>query len=110
MNATLLGVLLAALCAMLDGVGQFSLKRSTRDASRRLAWIAVAIGLFALQAVFYVGALRYIPVGAAFAITSLSLVAATVLSRELLGETVTRLRWVGVLLIVVGTALVAAAT
>ena len=56
----------------------------------------------------YSGALRFLAVSTAFPLTSLSFVMVTLLSRWMLGEHVTPLRWAGVGLILIGTSLIVA--
>jgi drug/metabolite transporter (DMT)-like permease len=52
--------------------------------------------------------LLFLDVGAAYAISSLNLISVTFMSRCLLREKVTRMRWIGVCLIFIGVSLVAA--
>jgi len=52
--------------------------------------------------------LLFLDVGAAYAISSLNLISITFMSRCLLREKVTRMRWIGVCLIFIGVGLVAA--
>ena len=108
MSAPAIGVLLALLCAALEGVGQIFLKRSVLPGSRPLGWIALGVVLFLFQALLYAGALSFIEVSVAFPISSVSLVIAALLSRLLLEEAMSQVRWLGVALIVVGTTLIAA--
>ena len=61
-----------------------------------------------VEVILYSGALRFLAVSTAFPITSLSFVMVTLLSRWLLGESVTPLRWAGVGLILIGTSLIVA--
>lgn len=108
MSAALIGVSLALLCAALEGFGQIFLKRSVLPGARPLGWIALGIVLFVVQALLYAGALSFIEVSTAFPISSVSLVVAALLSRFMLHEAVSQVRWAGVALIVVGTTLIAA--
>jgi drug/metabolite transporter (DMT)-like permease len=54
--------------------------------------------------------LLLLDVGAAYAISSLSLISITLMSQCLLREKVTRMRWIGVCLIFIGVGLVVART
>jgi len=54
--------------------------------------------------------LLFLDVGAAYAISSLNLISVTFMSRYLLREKVTRMRWLGVCLIFIGAGLVAVRT
>ncbi len=58
----------------------------------------------------YTQALRFLDVGTAYTISSLNLISVTLMSRCLLREKITRMRWIGVCLIVIGVSLVAART
>jgi drug/metabolite transporter (DMT)-like permease len=108
MNPTALGVLLVVVSTMVEGFGQAFLKKSALDAARRHHWILLGVAVLIVEVLLYSGALRFLAVSTAFPITSLSFVMVTLLSRWLLGERVTPLRWVGVGLILIGTSLVVA--
>ena len=108
MSPTALGVLLVVVSTMVEGFGQTFLKRSALDAARRHRWILIGVAILIVEVVLYSGALRFLAVSTAFPITSLSFVMVTLLSRWLLGEQVTPLRWAGVGLILVGTCLIVA--
>lgn len=106
MTGTMLGIVFVVLSTVFDGCGEISLKRSRLDRARQVFWIATGVALFAVQMVLYSLALRTLGVGAAFGIGSLSFVLVTLLSKLLLGEAVTPIRWLGVCLIVTGTMLI----
>lgn len=108
MSPTALGVLLVVVSTMVEGFGQTFLKKSALDVKRRHHWILLGIAVLIVEVLLYSGALRFLAVSTAFPITSLSFVMVTLLSRWLLGESVTPLRWVGVGLILVGTSLIVA--
>ena len=108
MSPTALGVLLVVVSTMVEGFGQIFLKKSALDVARRHHWILLGVGVLIVEVVLYSGALRYLSVSTAFPITSLSFVMVTLLSRWLLGESVTPLRWTGVGLILIGTSLIVA--
>jgi undecaprenyl phosphate-alpha-L-ara4N flippase subunit ArnE len=108
MTATAIGVFLVMMSTMVEGFGQVFLKKSALEAGRRRFWILLGIMVLMVEVVLYSGALHFLAVSTAFPLTSLSFVMVTVLSRWLLGETITPKRWIGVGLILVGTALIVA--
>ena len=109
MSPTALGVLLVVVSTMVEGFGQTFLKKSALDVARRHYWILLGVSILAVEVILYSGALRFLAVSTAFPITSLSFVMVTLLlSRWLLGERVTPLRWAGVGLILIGTSLIVA--
>jgi undecaprenyl phosphate-alpha-L-ara4N flippase subunit ArnE len=107
MGQAALGVLLVVICAMLEGVAQVFLKKSVLGAVRWYLWISVAIAILLIEKVIYSEALLFLDVGAAYTISSLNLISITFMSRFLLREKVTRMRWIGVCLILIGVGLVA---
>lgn len=108
MTETALGICLVIFCTMLEGFAQLFLKKSSLAVVSKRWWAALGIALFVFEALLYTGALQFLDVSTAYPIGSLSFVAVTVLSRFLLGETVSRERWFGVCLIIVGAGLVVA--
>jgi drug/metabolite transporter (DMT)-like permease len=110
MGQTTIGVLLVVVCALLEGVAQVFLKKSVLGAVRWYVWISFGIAILLIEKVIYSQALLFLDVGAAYAIGSLNLISVTLISRCLLREKVTRMRWIGVCLIFIGVGLVAART
>lgn len=108
MTATATGVLLVCVCGVIEGFAQIALKISASASARRIAWIAGGVALFMVRAVAYSAALRYLNVNVAYAVDALSFVAVAVLSKWLLGEHVTPIRWLGIALICVGIGLIVA--
>jgi len=108
MGQTAVGVLLVVICALLEGVAQVFLKKSVLGAVRRYLWISFGVLILLIQKMIYSEALLFIDVGAAYVISSLNLIVITFMSRCLLREKVTRMRWIGVCLIFIGVGLVAA--
>jgi undecaprenyl phosphate-alpha-L-ara4N flippase subunit ArnE len=106
MSPTLIGVLLVVLAAAIEGFGQIFLKKSTLEQVRRPVWLASGMAVFAVQAVVYTGALKFLDVSTAFALGTLSFVSVALLSKWLLREPVTISRWVGVGLIMAGASLI----
>ena len=108
MSGTALGVLLVVLSTLVEGFGQAFLKKSALDTARRHTWILLGVAVLIVEVLLYSGGLRFLAVSAAFPITSLSFVVVTLISRWLLGERVTQLRWIGIGLILIGTSLIMA--
>ncbi len=105
MSPTAFGVLLVVLSALTEGFAQIVLKKSVLVSVHRHWWIALGIGMFLVEALFYTGALRYLDVSTAFPLSSLSFVIVAMLSQWLLREAVTKMRWIGIGLILIGAAL-----
>ena len=107
MTPETVGMVLVLVAAMVEGFAHIFFKKATLYPARKVFWIALGIGLFSIEVSTYTGALQFLDVAVAFPLGSLSFVATTLLSVWLLGEKVTRTRWIGVVLILVGAALVA---
>ena len=110
MGQAAVGVLLVVICAMLEGVAQVFLKKSVLGKVRWFLWISIGVVILLIEKVIYSQALLFLGVGAAYTISSLNLISITFMSRCLLRERVTRMRWIGVCLIFIGVGLVAART
>ncbi len=108
MTATTIGVLLVIVCGIIEGIAQVFFKKSALASDGKRLWIGAGIALFVLQALIYTGALRFVEVSTAFPIGSIAFVIVAILSQRFLKEPVTRTRWIGVGLIVVGVTLLAA--
>jgi undecaprenyl phosphate-alpha-L-ara4N flippase subunit ArnE len=108
MTATTLGIVLVVIAALLEGLGQVFLKKSTLTKARWRFWIAAGVAVLGVEAFIYTQALKFLDVSIAFTILSINLITITLLSAILLKEHVTRKRWIGVTLIFVGVALVMA--
>jgi len=108
MGQAAVGVLLVVICAMLEGVAQVFLKKSVLEKIRWFLWISIGVVILLIEKVIYSQALLFLDVGAAYTISSLNLISITFMSRCLLREKVTRMRWIGVCLIFIGVGLVAA--
>jgi len=107
MTQTVTGVLLVVLCSIIEGIAQTSFKRSALETLRRARWLSVGIALFVVEALIYTIALQFVEVSTAFPIGSISFVVVTILSRYVLNELVTGVRWIGVALVVAGVTLLA---
>ncbi len=108
MTGTVLGILLAIFCALLEGFGQIFLKKSMARRKRWFFWISAGVVILALEALIYTEVLKLLNVSVAFTLMSLNLIAIALLSQWILRERVTRMRWIGVALIFTGAALVVA--
>jgi drug/metabolite transporter (DMT)-like permease len=108
MTLTAIGILLVVVSALIEGFGEIFLKKSRLQRSRQVYWVVLGVSVFVVQMVIYTAALRYLDVGAAFAISSLSFAFVALLSKWLLQEAVTPIKWVGIALIMVGTSLIGA--
>lgn len=108
MNAITIGVLLAILSGIIEGMAQVCFKKSALMPDRKQLWVGAGAGLFIFQALFYTGALEFVEVSTAFPIISISFVVVVILSQRFLNEPVTRARWIGVGFIVVGVTLLGA--
>ena len=110
MGRNAIGVLLVVIWALLEGVAQVFLKKSVLGAGHWYLWISIGVVILLIEKMIYSEALLFLDVGAAYAIGSLNLISVTLMSRCLLREKVTRMRWIGVGLIFIGVGLVAART
>lgn len=108
MTATAIGVFFVVVSTMVEGFGQVFLKKSALELDRRRLWIMLGVMVLTVEVLLYSGALHFLAVSTAFPLTSLSFVMVTVLSYWLLGEKITPRRWIGVGLILIGTALIVA--
>jgi drug/metabolite transporter (DMT)-like permease len=106
MSTITFGVLLICVCAAIEGFAQISLKLSAKATRRRALWLAASAALFLLAAVIYSGALRFLNVSVAYALDALGFVFVAVLSQILLRERVSPIRWLGIVLIFIGTSLI----
>jgi drug/metabolite transporter (DMT)-like permease len=108
MGQNAVGVFLVVIWAFLEGVAQVFLKISVLRSVHWYLWISFGVVILLIEKIIYSEALLFLDVGAAYAISSLNLISITFMSRFLLREKVTRIRWIGVCLIFVGVGLVAA--
>jgi multidrug transporter EmrE-like cation transporter len=75
-------------------------------ASVPATWFALGIIAYVLEISLYTFALHFLDVSVAFPLGSLCFVGVALLSRVLLGEAVSRVRWLGIGLILFGTVFV----
>ena len=110
MTLTTAGVLLVILCSIVEGVAQVLFNKSVLVPRRKALWVGAGVALFVLQALAYTGALQFVEVSTAFPIGSIGFVIVAILSRRMLGEPVTAMRWIGIVLIISGVSLLATNT
>jgi multidrug transporter EmrE-like cation transporter len=72
---------------------------------RPLTWKALGVLLYGLEIFLWTSVLHLLPVSVAFPMGSLCFVGVAILSKIFLGEQVGRVRWSGVLCIILGTVL-----
>ena len=108
MNQSLFGIVLVVVCSVIEGFAQVCLKKSALVAVGKPGWVALGVAFFAIEAILYTGALQSLDVNTAYPVGALSFVSVIVFSRWLLKESVDQRRWLGLGLIFVGCALVAA--
>jgi multidrug transporter EmrE-like cation transporter len=108
MSVTLIGMLLVLVCTAVEALAQISLKQSTRRPQRRLHWLVTGVALFAVEAVLYTAALQRLDVSVAYALGAMSFVMVALGSAALLGESLPRSRWLGIVCILAGCASLAA--
>jgi undecaprenyl phosphate-alpha-L-ara4N flippase subunit ArnE len=70
-------------------------------------WVVLGIAAYVLEVALYTAALHFLDLSVAFPLGSLCFVGVAILSKLFLGETVGRIRWLGVGCILVGTVFVA---
>jgi drug/metabolite transporter (DMT)-like permease len=108
MSVTWIGMLLVLVCTAVEALAQISLKQSTRRPQRRPYWLALGVALFGAEALLYTAALQRLDVSVAYALGALSFVMVALGSAALLGESLPRSRWLGIICILAGCASLAA--
>jgi undecaprenyl phosphate-alpha-L-ara4N flippase subunit ArnE len=106
MSITQFGIVLIVLCTVIEGIGQVCLKKSS-TAKRRAVWVVGGTFLLIGQGVLYTYTLQWLDISTAYPLCALSFVVVALLSRWLLAETITPMRWAGVGLIMAGCVLIA---
>jgi drug/metabolite transporter (DMT)-like permease len=106
MTHTAIGIVLVVLSSLIEGFGEIFLKKSRMQRQRQVFWVLLGVAVFVVQMSLYTAALRFLAVGAAFAIASLSFAFVALLSKWLLREEVTPIKWIGIALIMAGTSLI----
>ena len=117
MNSKLIGLALVLLAVTLESFGHLFMKCGATEAAaqpfpavklNKEVWVALGLTLLAIEAVVYTLALHRIDVSIAFPMSSLSFVGIALLSALMLRESVTRKRWLGIGLILIGSCLLGA--
>lgn len=108
MTGAAIGILLVVVSALIEGIGEIFLKKSRLQRQKQTFWVALGVSVFVVQMSIYTAALKFLDVGEAFSIASLSFVFVALLSKWLLREAVTPVKWLGIGLIVIGTSLIGA--
>ncbi len=124
MKGELTGIIILVAAMAVESVAQLFLKIGAaggsailRPAYRRFmerllpgsavkAWIFLGLLAYGLEILLYTLALRFLDVSVAFPLGSLCFVGVALLSKVLLGESVSRTRWLGIGLILAGTVFV----
>ncbi|HEY6289871.1 MAG TPA: EamA family transporter [Nitrospiraceae bacterium] len=118
MSPRLLGLMFVTMAVLLEAVGQLAFKQGAESARAdaglwglfRGLWrnrsVAVGIGCFVVEVVFWTMALRFLDISIAFPAGSLCFVFVAVLSQFWLHEQVGVERWIGVSLILGGVAVI----
>ena len=108
MSLTIVGILLVVMSSLIESIGEMFFKISQLQRRRKVFWVLLGVSVIAVQMTVYTAALKFLAVGAAFAIGSLSFVFVALWSKFLLREQVTPIKWLGIVLIVAGTSLIGA--
>ena len=108
MSLTIVGILLVVMSSLIESIGEMFFKISQLQRRRKVFWVLIGVSVIAVQMMVYTAALKFLAVGAAFAIGSLSFVFVALWSKFLLREQVTPIKWLGIALIVAGTSLIGA--
>lgn len=110
MSGNALGIALLILCAWVEGGSQVCFKLAVLFPRRQNLWAGLGSVVHLIEAVFYTAVLSLLDLSIAYPISGLAFVTTTCLSKWLLGERVPATRWLGVLVILAGTGLLASAT
>lgn len=106
MAVSMVGVLLVAVCSVVEGLAQVFYKKSSLAEAGKRRWVVYGTLLFAVEAALYTVALRFLDLSIAYPLGALSFVAVTLFSQWMLRERINGRRWTGVLLILAGAAMV----
>ncbi len=124
MTGELTGILILLAAMMVESLAQLFLKIGAtggsmilRPACRQITerllpasatkpWVILGIFSYGLEILLYTFVLHFLDVSVAFPLGSLCFVGVALLSKVFLGETVSRVRWLGVGLILAGTVFV----
>lgn len=96
-----------AVSTLLGGLGQFFFKEGLNDAGLSLAlYILLGFAIYAVSTAIYFYVLSRKTLSWTYSFGGLSYIFASILAFLLLGEGITLLRWMGILVIAIGTAVI----
>ncbi len=93
-------------CVLCETLEQLAYRMAGRVSHRRLAWITLGIGWHILLLVVWFWLLRLVPLGVAMPLMGASYVTTAFASWRLFQENVDARRWLGIVVITVGLALI----
>jgi undecaprenyl phosphate-alpha-L-ara4N flippase subunit ArnE len=96
MRVELTGIVLTIAAVAVESVAQLWLKIGTGSATAPKRWIVLGALAYGVEILLYTLALHFLDVSVAFPLGSLCFVGVALLSKFFLGETVSRVRWLGV--------------
>lgn len=102
MKAEITGVLLVVVAVAIESAAQLFLKIGATSPTAPKRWIGLGALAYGAEILVYTIALHFLDVSVAFPLGSLCFVGVAVLSKIFLGESVGRVRWVGVGCILAG--------
>jgi undecaprenyl phosphate-alpha-L-ara4N flippase subunit ArnE len=105
MKAAPLGLALVLAAVLVESGAQLFLKLAAQGRNRG-RWIGLGLVAYGVEIALYTAALRWLDVSVAFPLGSLCFIGVALLSRAFLGETVGRVRWLGIGCILAGAVLV----
>lgn len=105
MSPVAVGLVLLVVCAWIEGASQVFFKQAVRVPQRQVFWISMGGAAHLVEAVLYTAVLAQLDLSIAYPLSALTFITTTCLSLWLLRESVTPKRWIGVLLILAGAAL-----
>ena len=109
MSPDAVGLLLLVLCAWIEGTSQICLKQAVHFPQRKAFWVGIGSVVHLVEAVLYTAVLALLDLSIAYPLSGLVFITTTCLSVWFLREVVTPARWFGVVLILAGAGLLAAA-
>ena len=98
-------IMLITISTILGGIGQFMFKYAFKDNSLALT-IGAGLGIYAISTAIYFYVLSRVHLSWAYGLNGISYVVAVVLASTVLAEYVSPLRWLGVMIIVIGVVFV----
>ena len=108
----LLIILLAVVCTLMGALGALFLKKGGDNFSLnplkiiKNYYVLTGLGLYVLASILFVYALKFGELSMIYPLTSLSYVWVAFLSNKVLKEPITRLKWYGISMILLGVVLI----